>query len=501
MVQKLAVQNTFLHVVEREEDLDQPCLGRSVTAPVANVGSAEDLSTVGEDVDVDSSELGRSRCRTPEKEGTLKALERTVSGMVPQLSVQNTFLHLVDKMEDDQPYLARSVTAPVASEVGIEDFSTDEEDGGNQHFCISRDITLDVFEMPSTLGMDGPEGAAFARPSFCPFTASEPPEPAPQEPCSSPRLPGVLTQQLGDVSVMLPLGSPTQPMATNMTAEGYQRQVTCTAEAQASPPTSAVVSGADAMSQQLAPGVSCTHLPDGAVRMEWLADSRRFTGRAATAVSPAFSVEVPELGSQTFKIIIHAAAADGGTKAGCNFQAQKGHATIELKCESRVQPSSSVDAEGTYVVMVDRSEGTRLGIDLASKEGKPWWVKAIGDGLIMQWNQEHPEKRVSPGDSILEVNGVSGDLAMVREACTQRGSLRLLLQRAPQQGTRSSFDVRFGIGGGPMRGPVRHDFAAESCCGLPSGNQVWDLLPAVDRAAKKLRVVCELAQASSPTSS
>jgi len=242
--------------------------------------------------------------------------------------------------------------------------------------------------------------------------------------------------------------------------------------------------------QQLAPDVSCAYLPDGVVRMQWEADSRRFAGRAATAVSPAFAVEVPGLGQQTFKIVVHAADTHGASKRGCNFQAVGGHATIELKCESQVP-------EDTYVVLVDKVGCARLGMDLESRTGESWRVKAVGSGLIAQWNQEHPEARVAPGDSILEVNGVSGDLPKVREACTRRGALRLVLRRGEQSAP--SFAVRFGIGGGvvpaqPMRGPVRHDFAAESCCGLPAGDSVWDLLSAADGRARKVRVVCELAR-------
>jgi len=201
-------------------------------------------------------------------------------------------------------------------------------------------------------------------------------------------------------------------------------------------------------------------------------------------------VDVPGLGQQAFKIVVHAAATHGASKRGCNFQAVGGHATIELKCESQVP-------DDTYVVVVDKRECARLGMDLESRTGESWRVKAIGSGLIAQWNQEHPEARVAPGDTILEVNGVSGDLAKVRGACAQSGALRLVLRRGEESA--SSFAVRFGIGGGavpaqPMRGPVRHDFAAESCCGLPVAEGVWDLLSAADRSAKKVSVVCELAR-------
>jgi len=205
-------------------------------------------------------------------------------------------------------------------------------------------------------------------------------------------------------------------------------------------------------------------------------------------------VDVPGLGRQSFKLVVHAATSGGAGRRGYNFQAAGGHASIELKCESRVP-------DDTYVVVLRRPQGARLGMDLEAREGGLWRVKAIDSGLVQQWNQEHPEEtRVNVGDSVLEVNGVHGNLAKVREACGQLGSVRLLLRRAKQAAW--SFAVRFSIGGGPvpmqpMRGPVRHDFAQESCCALPAGYEVWDLLSAVDRNARKVRIICELAPAQS----
>jgi len=423
--------------------------------------------------------------------------------MAPQVAVQKTFIHLVDNDEEQgQQSLVRSVTAPVAKKVDlIEDVSTDEEDFSDEPVCISREITFDAFEMPCNLGDDVPcdgsgrpeEEKEEPQPQICRSKTFDPFEADVQDEMPlAPSQPNLLAPQTCTFGVVLPHGVPLQAAALSMPAAGSMVQMVDQPCVQADVLRKTLDVGVSASSRQIAPDVSCTYLPEGVVRMQWEADSRRFAGRSATAVSPAFSVEVPGLGPQTFKIVLHAAVAHGAAKRHCNFQAVGGHGTIELKCESQVP-------DDTYVVVVDRVEGAQLGMDLESRTGVAWRVKAIGDGLIEQWNQEHQEQRemrVSPGDSILEVNGVSGDLAKVREACAQRGSLRLVMRRASQAAP--TFDVRFGVGGGavaaqPMRGPVRHDFAAESCCGLPAGGHVWDLLSAADRAVKKVRVVCELA--------
>mmetsp|Transcript_14903 Transcript_14903/g.37060 ORF Transcript_14903/g.37060 Transcript_14903/m.37060 type:complete len:395 (-) Transcript_14903:237-1421(-) len=384
--------------------------------------------------------------------------------MAPQLAVQNTFLHVVDDEidEEDPGKVVRAQSVPVLSSASmdkmprmdsIEELSTDSSDGDEEHGCITREFTFDAFEMPCNLcDWVGQFQLAPLQPSLLLPQASA--------------MRGVLQDGFG-----LQVGAPSE--ADKHARPGTARQA----------------------ETGLGFDTSCMHLPGGVVRMQWEADSRRFAGRSAAAVSPTFLLDLPGLGAHTFKIIVQAAAAQGGARGGRNFQATQGHAAITLKCESQIPSFACKATADTYVVVLDKAEGTRLGLDLESRKGESWWIKSINAGLIAKWNLEHPEERVNVGDSILEVNGVSGDLAKVREACTQRGALRLVFRRVGQASP--SFDVRFGIGGGtvpaqPMRGPVRHDFSAESCCDLPTSEGVWDLLSAVDRSAKKVRVVCEI---------
>jgi len=370
--------------------------------------------------------------------------------------------------------------------------STDDDGAGP---LISRDTTFDAFEMPCKLGKgDGvadhseEEEEEDAQPGIGRSSTFDPFEADVQD-ATEPRnmaLPSLLASILPTTCTRPGAEAPAESASAPALVPGSQAVLK--GNPQGKPKDEAAQAVAD---------ISCTHLPSGTVRMHWAADSRRFAGRSATAVSPAFSVDLPSVGPLTFKIIIHAAATHGA-KGSCNFQSSRGQAVIELKCESQLPSSASGRADETYRVHVDKVQGSRLGIDLESKNGEPWWIKTMGSGLISQWNHEHPAQRVNSGDSILEVNGVSGDLAKVRDACTKSGTLNIVLRRAGV--TAPSFDVRFGIGGGGavpaqrMRGPVRHDFAAESCCGLRAGDQVWDLMSAVDKNARKVRVVCELAR-------
>jgi len=236
--------------------------------------------------------------------------------------------------------------------------------------------------------------------------------------------------------------------------------------------------------------VLCSYAPGGSARIRWLVDARRLSGHDTTLVSPAFSVDLPGCGLQDFKIVVHSAAAQG-TKGGAGFRNAKGRGRIELKCEVHLQGESDI--------VLEKTEGTRLGVDLTSQDGEPWCIQSISDGLIMQWNEEHPGTNVLPGDRILEVNGVRGDPNAVRAECGRSGVLRMRLQRKKED---PAFEVSFGVGGlvqatvlPAMCGPVVHRFDEQSCCGLRDG--AFDLLAAVDKSARKVAIHIEVAPAGS----
>eukprot|EP00438_Fugacium_kawagutii_P012287 Skav236754 [mRNA] locus=scaffold2899:175040:175987:- [translate_table: standard] len=54
-------------------------------------------------------------------------------------------------------------------------------------------------------------------------------------------------------------------------------------------------------------------------------------------------------------------------------------------------------------------------------------IMTVTGGLAEKWNQEHPELPISRGDSILEVNGVSGDLTQMLDRCKTDTELQLTL--------------------------------------------------------------------------
>lgn len=68
-----------------------------------------------------------------------------------------------------------------------------------------------------------------------------------------------------------------------------------------------------------------------------------------------------------------------------------------------------------FTVQVDRTGGSKVGLDMGYEDHKTLLVKRIqADGLLAVWNIAHPGFEVLVGDRIVEVNGMSGRTRGVR---------------------------------------------------------------------------------------
>jgi len=243
--------------------------------------------------------------------------------------------------------------------------------------------------------------------------------------------------------------------------------------------------------------VACTVTASGAARVCWEADARRLSTCEMAMVSPVFELDLPGLGPQNFKLIARtmtpAPAAAKGTRSGngCRRRCQ-----VELKCDAQLPQDGS-----QYQIVVMKREGERLGVDLASQDGEPWWIQGVSaGGLVDRWNREHPDCQVSKGDRILKVNGVCGTTREVRQECGRMGELRITLQRKPSQDQAAAsapppVRVFFGMEGAAragsqprLRGPILHSFFEHSCCSLPSGEEDFDVVLPTGRGGKKQKV-------------
>lgn len=94
---------------------------------------------------------------------------------------------------------------------------------------------------------------------------------------------------------------------------------------------------APAASSGFCNSVACTVLPSGGASVRWDVELRRFTGRDATVVSPAFIMDLPAFGAHSFKV----AWAESVSKLPppCSQLPSQGHRRRCMAC--RLKPFGS----------------------------------------------------------------------------------------------------------------------------------------------------------------
>lgn len=85
--------------------------------------------------------------------------------------------------------------------------------------------------------------------------------------------------------------------------------------------------------------------------------------------------------------------------------------------------------DGEYEVILDRSTGDKLGIDVDHQDGVALLIEAINGGVVGTWNKANPSKEVQTGDRIVEVNGVRGEAMKLVDECKQQKQLRVKIKR------------------------------------------------------------------------
>ena len=88
----------------------------------------------------------------------------------------------------------------------------------------------------------------------------------------------------------------------------------------------------------------------------------------------------------------------------------------------------NTEKERVYSVKLTKSGDRKLGLDvdfMAERVVLP--IMTVTGGVAEIWNQEHPELPISKGDSILELNGVSGDVAAMLDRCKTDMDLEMTL--------------------------------------------------------------------------
>ncbi|CAK0816790.1 unnamed protein product, partial [Prorocentrum cordatum] len=95
--------------------------------------------------------------------------------------------------------------------------------------------------------------------------------------------------------------------------------------------------------------------------------------------------------------------------------------------------AGSQDSAAEFNVVIDKTAGQALGVEIDSLDGTSLLITAVTTGgLIQQWNDDHPELALKPGDRIVEVNGIRDDVNSIFEECSEDRILELLVVRRAQ---------------------------------------------------------------------
>mmetsp|Transcript_108432 Transcript_108432/g.192052 ORF Transcript_108432/g.192052 Transcript_108432/m.192052 type:complete len:129 (-) Transcript_108432:20-406(-) len=81
-----------------------------------------------------------------------------------------------------------------------------------------------------------------------------------------------------------------------------------------------------------------------------------------------------------------------------------------------------------YTIILDKSAGTKLGMDVDMQDGGSLVVESVKGGLAEKWNDENPGMTVKPKDHIVEVNGVR-DIEGIIGECKKNVVLKMALVR------------------------------------------------------------------------
>lgn len=104
-------------------------------------------------------------------------------------------------------------------------------------------------------------------------------------------------------------------------------------------------------------------------------------------------------------------------------------AALPPKRSSLASDSAWSEAEDAFheilLVSLDRTDGSILGVKVEHEDGRRLKVAQVLPGLMQDYNEEFPLKKVSEGDVILEVNGVESDSHGMVDELAQKKVMKL----------------------------------------------------------------------------
>jgi len=101
----------------------------------------------------------------------------------------------------------------------------------------------------------------------------------------------------------------------------------------------------------------------------------------------------------------------------------------EVEAEAGPSGRPTDDAAAGFCIIVDRSSGARIGLDVDIADGTSLTVEGIAEGAVDDWNRSNPDKAVRVGDRIMAVNGISWNATSMLAECRKPAKLEMCLQR------------------------------------------------------------------------
>lgn len=98
--------------------------------------------------------------------------------------------------------------------------------------------------------------------------------------------------------------------------------------------------------------------------------------------------------------------------------------------QASTQPQSNAPPAIEYVILLNKTDGSRVGFNIERDSGAGLLIREITGGLAAQWNMENPTRQVKPGDRILKANDVRcSTTAELAGECKKIGRLRMTILR------------------------------------------------------------------------
>merc|ERR1719464_1753443 len=111
-------------------------------------------------------------------------------------------------------------------------------------------------------------------------------------------------------------------------------------------------------------------------------------------------------------------------------------AHIDLKDGAHsMNEKATTNVGDVFSVTLQKTDGSPLGLAVdfvSTREVLP--VREVTGALAAEWNRDHPDLQVRPGDRIVEVNGARGIADQMMKALKESEVVRLTLVRLPAHG-------------------------------------------------------------------